>query len=142
MFHSHIWFWGLFHQTNKTKVNHINDNHIKFEVSLHFLGIWLTVRRRKMTRNILFPQPLWISRSNIPLWIYMKWKMSGWTYKKKRVNFPWEVRKYQMTSSSFPIVLMSIWRILHPSDYLTEYVSSECFNNMSHTLIHIIGKSK
>ena len=27
-----------FHQTNKTKINHINDNHIKFEVSLDFLG--------------------------------------------------------------------------------------------------------
>ena len=35
-----------FPQTNKTKINHINDNnHIKFEVSLHFLGIWPTVRR-------------------------------------------------------------------------------------------------
>ena len=33
-------------QTNKTKINHINDNHIKFEVSLHFGGIWPTVRRR------------------------------------------------------------------------------------------------
>ena len=27
-----------FQQTNKTKINHINDNHIKFEVSLHFGG--------------------------------------------------------------------------------------------------------
>ena len=27
-------FW----QTNKTKTNHINDNHMKFEVSLHFCG--------------------------------------------------------------------------------------------------------
>ena len=27
-----------FQQTNKTKINHINDNHIKFEFSLHFLG--------------------------------------------------------------------------------------------------------
>ena len=34
-----------FKQTNKTKINHINDNHIKFEVSLHFLGIWPTVCR-------------------------------------------------------------------------------------------------
>jgi hypothetical protein len=34
-----------FQQANKTKINHINDNHIKFEVSLHFLGIWPTVRR-------------------------------------------------------------------------------------------------
>ena len=25
-----------FQQTNKTKIKHINDNHIKFEVSLHF----------------------------------------------------------------------------------------------------------
>ena len=35
-----------FQQTNKTKINHINDNHIKFEVSLHFWQIWPTVRRR------------------------------------------------------------------------------------------------
>ena len=34
-----------FQQTNNNKINHINDNHIKFEVSLHFLGIWPTVRR-------------------------------------------------------------------------------------------------
>ena len=27
-----------FQQTNKNKINHINDNHIKFEVSLHFWG--------------------------------------------------------------------------------------------------------
>ena len=33
-----------FEQTNKNKINHINDNHIKFEVSLHFWGIWTTVR--------------------------------------------------------------------------------------------------
>ena len=32
---------------NKNKINHINDNHIKFEVSLHFLGIWPTVRRTR-----------------------------------------------------------------------------------------------
>ena len=32
-----------FQQTNKTKINHISDNHIKLEVSLHFLGIWPTV---------------------------------------------------------------------------------------------------
>ena len=32
-------FW----QTNKTKINHINDNHIKFEFVLHFWGIWPTV---------------------------------------------------------------------------------------------------
>ena len=30
----------------KTKINHINDNHIKFDVSLHFGGIWPIVRRR------------------------------------------------------------------------------------------------
>ena len=29
-------------QINKTKINHINDNHIKFELSLHFGGIWPT----------------------------------------------------------------------------------------------------
>ena len=34
-----------FQQAHKTKINHINDNHIKFEVSLDFLGIWPTVRR-------------------------------------------------------------------------------------------------
>ena len=34
-----------FSQTNKTKINHINDNHIKFEVSLHFREIWPTVGR-------------------------------------------------------------------------------------------------
>jgi hypothetical protein len=33
-----------FLQTKKTKINHINDNHIKFKVSLHFGGIWPTVR--------------------------------------------------------------------------------------------------
>ena len=32
-----------FQQRNKTKINHINDNHIKFDVSLHFGGIWPTV---------------------------------------------------------------------------------------------------
>ena len=32
-----------FQQTNKTKLNHINENHIKFTVSLHFEGIWPTV---------------------------------------------------------------------------------------------------
>ena len=34
-----------FQQTNKTKIYHINDNHIKFGVSLHFGGIWPTVCR-------------------------------------------------------------------------------------------------
>ena len=37
-----------FQQTNKNKTNHINDNHIKFEVSLHFGGIWPAVRRQAM----------------------------------------------------------------------------------------------
>ena len=32
-----------FQQTNKNKINRINDNYIKFEVSLHFGGIWPTV---------------------------------------------------------------------------------------------------
>ena len=27
-----------FQQTNKTKINHVNDNYIKFEVSLHLGG--------------------------------------------------------------------------------------------------------
>ena len=35
-----------FQQTNKTKINHINDNQIWFEVSLHVLGIWPTVCHR------------------------------------------------------------------------------------------------
>ena len=35
-------------QTNKTKINHINDNPIKFEVTLHFWGIWPTLCRRDM----------------------------------------------------------------------------------------------
>ena len=34
-----------FQLKTKTKINHINDNHIEFEVSLHFLGIWPTVCR-------------------------------------------------------------------------------------------------
>ena len=32
-----------FRQTNKNRINHINDNHVMFEVSLHFFGIWPTV---------------------------------------------------------------------------------------------------
>ena len=32
-----------FQQKNKTEINHIIDSHIKFEVSLHFLGNWPTV---------------------------------------------------------------------------------------------------
>ena len=35
-----------FQQTKKTKINHINYDHIKFEVSLHFVGIWPTVWHR------------------------------------------------------------------------------------------------
>ena len=31
-----------FQQTNKPEINHIIENHIKFEVSLHSLGIWPT----------------------------------------------------------------------------------------------------
>ena len=34
-----------FQQTNKNKINHINDNHINIEVSLHFWGIWPTMWR-------------------------------------------------------------------------------------------------
>ena len=37
-----------FQQANKTKIDHINDNCIKFEVSLHFLGIWPTVWRGEL----------------------------------------------------------------------------------------------
>ena len=33
-------------QTNKAEINHIIENHIKFEVSLHFWGIWPTVCHR------------------------------------------------------------------------------------------------
>ena len=36
-----------FNKQKKTKINHISDNHIKFEVSLHFGGIWSTVRHRE-----------------------------------------------------------------------------------------------
>ena len=32
-----------FQKTNKTKINCINDNHIKWQVSLHFWGVWPTV---------------------------------------------------------------------------------------------------
>ena len=40
-------------QTNKTKINHINDNHIKFEFSLHFGGIWPTVRQQQLNSLLL-----------------------------------------------------------------------------------------
>ena len=42
-----------FQQANKTKIDHINDNCIKFEVSLHFWGIWPTVRRWPAAPSIL-----------------------------------------------------------------------------------------
>ena len=42
-----------FQQTNKTKINHINDNHIKFEVSLHFWWIWPTVGHQAAMQSIL-----------------------------------------------------------------------------------------
>ena len=45
--HLILWFASVqnnFQQTNKTEINHSIDNHIKFEVSLHFWGIWPTVR--------------------------------------------------------------------------------------------------
>ena len=45
-------------------INHINDNHIKFEVSLNFWGIGSTVRRNlkiiiksQLTINFMFPVP-------------------------------------------------------------------------------------
>ena len=41
-----------FQQTNKTKINPIKNNHIKFEVSLHFWGIWPIVRKASSTRKI------------------------------------------------------------------------------------------
>ena len=40
-----------FQQINKTKMNCINDNNIKFEVSLHFGGIWPTVRARQKEKK-------------------------------------------------------------------------------------------
>ena len=40
-----------FKKTNKTKINHINDNHINFEVSLHFGGIWPIVCPCKTTKE-------------------------------------------------------------------------------------------
>ena len=40
-----------FQQTNKTKIYHINDNHMKFEVSLHFGGIWPTVGHLYITQG-------------------------------------------------------------------------------------------
>ena len=45
-----------FQQTNKNNITHINDNHIKFEVSLHFWGIWPTVGRGGGT-NGYFQKP-------------------------------------------------------------------------------------
>ena len=38
-----------FQQTNETKINHINDNLIKFEVSLYFGGFWPTVWHAQCT---------------------------------------------------------------------------------------------
>ena len=44
-FDSEVYFvQNEFQQTKKTRINHINDNHIHFEVSLLFWGIWPTVR--------------------------------------------------------------------------------------------------
>ena len=34
-----------FKKANKTKIIYISDNHIEYEVSLHFWGVWPTVRR-------------------------------------------------------------------------------------------------
>ena len=54
-----------FQQTNKNKVNLITDNHIKFEVSLHFGGIWPTVCQSKLDKKIknyvalCFPNKVW-----------------------------------------------------------------------------------
>ena len=46
-----------FQQTNKNKINLINDSHIKFEVSLHLGGIWPTVCQSKLRKKsrILLP---------------------------------------------------------------------------------------
>ena len=46
-----------FQQTNKNKINPMNDNHIKFEVSLHFGGILPTVCQSKLRKKsrILLP---------------------------------------------------------------------------------------
>ena len=40
-------------QTNKTTINHVNDNHIKFEVSLHFGGSGLLCTRGAWHKLIL-----------------------------------------------------------------------------------------
>ena len=40
-----------FQQTNKQNVSY-NDNHIKFEVYLHFWGIWPTVRHAAGTNRL------------------------------------------------------------------------------------------
>ena len=52
MFESHLILrlaivQNKFQQANTPKINHINNNHINFEVCLHFWGIWPTVRCAK-----------------------------------------------------------------------------------------------
>ena len=57
-----------FPQANKTKIKDINDNHIKFEVSLHFLGIWPTVRRGGWRTGTYFICIQFILRSHDLRW--------------------------------------------------------------------------
>ena len=63
LFQSHIWILRFanvqnkFQQTNKTKINHINDNHIMFEVSLHFWRFWPTVCHCKLKMTNMFRVP-------------------------------------------------------------------------------------
>ena len=54
-----------FQQTNKTEINYIIDNHIKFEVSLHFLEIWPTVRRKRFSFHPLTFTTLWSNNDRI-----------------------------------------------------------------------------
>ena len=46
-----------FQQVNKTKTNHINDNRIKFKVSLHFSGIWPIVCRSREGGMTIYCRP-------------------------------------------------------------------------------------
>ena len=96
-----------FQQTNKTKINHINDNHIKFEVSLHFWGIWPTVRRAS---SFAFEQSLFCKKkvTNAEYKLPQKWRhyhkgsrqrKEGWCifprilaiYQKSETYFPYQI---------------------------------------------------
>ena len=59
-----------FQQTNKNNTNHTNDNHIKFEFSLHFGGIWpvrhlgvkITANYRKLRGPFLLDESRFLLR--------------------------------------------------------------------------------